>query len=554
MIVTCENCSAGFTLNDSIIKPSGSKVRCSKCKHVFVVYPPDANPETPIKDKGVESGQKESALQEDSFSHQQSGSESETSAAAQDESIESSEKAAFPEATEADSGEFDDFDFSEIENLLESEAAQEPEPSTEEQLDDLELDLKLDLDPLNTAEEATEIETQEATASDSMDDFDFDFSEIDDLLEIDPAEAPEASAEEKLEDLELELELDPPNLAEATAETEAQEAAASDPSDNFDFSKIEEMLEMDDASSIGNAEKEDRPELEEELELDLELDSYAISETESKDDEIDLEFDVEVENEDEQDVQQVSESTDAGIEDLVQSSVGEKAKVEAEPHAEESEAAAESFVGFPGDAAVSNEMEETIIATEPPPQPPKKKKILVPAIISLLVILLAAGGYAYFIGIDQIGIRLPFISGSGRTELPNNEKNKVMPVKNSIHGRFLNNTEAGNLFVITGQVKNTSSQPQGFIKVTGTLITKDNATTIPKTVYCGNTLSDIELSHTTITEVNQRLLKRTGDKQSNARIEPGSEIPFMIVFSNLPDNLENFTVEVSDYLPIEPQK
>ena len=44
MIITCEECSTSFNLDEKLIKPSGSKVRCSKCKHVFVAFP-EAAPE-----------------------------------------------------------------------------------------------------------------------------------------------------------------------------------------------------------------------------------------------------------------------------------------------------------------------------------------------------------------------------------------------------------------------------------------------------------------------------------------------------------------------------
>jgi serine/threonine-protein kinase len=44
MIVKCEKCQVAFNLNDSLIKPEGSKLRCSKCKHIFTVYPPSPEP------------------------------------------------------------------------------------------------------------------------------------------------------------------------------------------------------------------------------------------------------------------------------------------------------------------------------------------------------------------------------------------------------------------------------------------------------------------------------------------------------------------------------
>ena len=41
MIVACESCNTHYNLDKSILKSTGSKVRCSKCSHVFVVHPSD---------------------------------------------------------------------------------------------------------------------------------------------------------------------------------------------------------------------------------------------------------------------------------------------------------------------------------------------------------------------------------------------------------------------------------------------------------------------------------------------------------------------------------
>ena len=40
MIIQCENCRTEFNLDESLIKESGSKVRCSVCKEMFMAYPP----------------------------------------------------------------------------------------------------------------------------------------------------------------------------------------------------------------------------------------------------------------------------------------------------------------------------------------------------------------------------------------------------------------------------------------------------------------------------------------------------------------------------------
>lgn len=51
MVIQCSHCQAKFKLADDKLKPEGTKVRCSKCKEVFTVFPEappaEAEPETP---------------------------------------------------------------------------------------------------------------------------------------------------------------------------------------------------------------------------------------------------------------------------------------------------------------------------------------------------------------------------------------------------------------------------------------------------------------------------------------------------------------------------
>jgi predicted Zn finger-like uncharacterized protein len=44
MIVECEECGSRFRLDEDILKEEGSRVRCSVCKNVFTVFPPESGP------------------------------------------------------------------------------------------------------------------------------------------------------------------------------------------------------------------------------------------------------------------------------------------------------------------------------------------------------------------------------------------------------------------------------------------------------------------------------------------------------------------------------
>ncbi len=41
MIIPCKSCESRFRLDDRLIKPSGSKVRCSNCGKIFKVFKPN---------------------------------------------------------------------------------------------------------------------------------------------------------------------------------------------------------------------------------------------------------------------------------------------------------------------------------------------------------------------------------------------------------------------------------------------------------------------------------------------------------------------------------
>lgn len=49
MIVACPNCQSKYNLPEEKIAPKGSKVRCARCKEVFTVKPPAAEPAPPVE-------------------------------------------------------------------------------------------------------------------------------------------------------------------------------------------------------------------------------------------------------------------------------------------------------------------------------------------------------------------------------------------------------------------------------------------------------------------------------------------------------------------------
>jgi hypothetical protein len=81
--------------------------------------------------------------------------------------------------------------------------------------------------------------------------------------------------------------------------------------------------------------------------------------------------------------------------------------------------------------------------------------------------------------------------------------------------------------------------------VTGKLYQSGQKLVRKSTVYVGNVIPDSELADMSIAAINKRMKNKFGDKRSNLKIKTGNSVPFMIVFDKLPNNLDEYTVEVA---------
>jgi hypothetical protein len=144
-------------------------------------------------------------------------------------------------------------------------------------------------------------------------------------------------------------------------------------------------------------------------------------------------------------------------------------------------------------------------------------------------------------------VKIPYLSGLLKAKGQDVAGNlKIIPMGKTISHKFIENTAAGDIFVIKGQVRNEYDHPRSYIKITGKLYRKGKALVKTATVYCGNVLTDSDLAQMDLTAINKRLQNRFGNNRSNIKVKAGKTLPFLIVFSKLPANLDEYTVEVSE--------
>ena len=78
---------------------------------------------------------------------------------------------------------------------------------------------------------------------------------------------------------------------------------------------------------------------------------------------------------------------------------------------------------------------------------------------------------------------------------------------------------------------------------------KDNTKAGVQTAYCGNIIPEETLKSGNISDITRQMEVKQGNQDTNVNIKPGASVMFMLVFSNLPEDLANFTVAVNGFEP-----
>ena len=110
--------------------------------------------------------------------------------------------------------------------------------------------------------------------------------------------------------------------------------------------------------------------------------------------------------------------------------------------------------------------------------------------------------------------------------------------------KFVENEKTGELLVVTGNVTNRYDSPRGDIQVMGKLYNTKGKVLVSAKVYCGNMFKDSDLSSLELKTINERLNNRKGDNNIDAGVKPGQKVPFTVIFSKLPEGIDELTVEV----------
>ncbi len=132
----------------------------------------------------------------------------------------------------------------------------------------------------------------------------------------------------------------------------------------------------------------------------------------------------------------------------------------------------------------------------------------------LLVIVLLI---ALLFGLKSLGVKIPYVNNLNIPFLSQGNQQAVVDPGNArmktvdIKGKFINNEKSGQLLVITGEVLNQYKDTRGAIQVMGHIYANNGKVTATKRVYCGNLLSDADLTAKPFEEINRQLTNKQGN-------------------------------------------
>lgn len=127
-------------------------------------------------------------------------------------------------------------------------------------------------------------------------------------------------------------------------------------------------------------------------------------------------------------------------------------------------------------------------------------------------------------------------------ELPEEEQ--------SLH--IVDRLENEQLVVISGVARNGFDHRRSFIRLRGHLLAADGRSLAERYVYAGNLVTGEDLKHLPPYEIISRLNIKGGQDGRNMNIEPGREIPFMLVFEKQPAGWVEYRIDLIGSSPAEP--
>jgi len=167
--------------------------------------------------------------------------------------------------------------------------------------------------------------------------------------------------------------------------------------------------------------------------------------------------------------------------------------------------------------------------------------LLVIAAAMLLIIALAGSGVYFFGGpkaFSKIGLGF-LVDWYGDKAV---EDGSI--ALQGVTATYIINSTAGELFVVRGEAVNNFKKPRASIQIKVSLLGAGGASLVTKSAFCGNSLSNEQLASLPLAKVEEIMNNQFGDSLANLGLKPGGMIPFVVVVSPVAKDATDYTVQV----------
>jgi predicted Zn finger-like uncharacterized protein len=113
----------------------------------------------------------------------------------------------------------------------------------------------------------------------------------------------------------------------------------------------------------------------------------------------------------------------------------------------------------------------------------------------------------------------------------------------SVEASYIKNKTAGDLLVISGEAVNEYNKPRAAIQIKGIVFGADGEEVSSKSAFCGNPLSEEQLTTMSMDKIEAAMANQFGDSLANMEVAPGTAIPFVIVLTKPPAGATDYGVE-----------
>jgi predicted Zn finger-like uncharacterized protein len=520
MIVQCSECSAKFKLDDSKVTEKGVRVRCSKCKAVFMVKkesPQEEDLDSLLSGLGGEEGTAKAALAPPPVPDESPApGEFSFSGDAAVPSMQSGEEAPSFGSETAEPG-FKDFDFGEDALSASPSVASEP-PAGDDFFSSGTSEFTFD-------EAAPPQDEGGGAFPGAADEAPFDFS---DSFQSSPAEAPFPGEPEQPSG---------PGLPFGENGFSFDESPVAEPATGGDVPPSEPDFFGEFSMDEPRPEEETKSSPEDDFAFEMPVGPAS----DEKSEEFDF-GDGESSEKEEAPAAPGFEDFDFGFAE------------EAPPAAPASAPAAERSrtAGFPETSPpVAFSPMPDLSVEEPAPAPAASARRregpgMRPILLGVLALLLVGGGGYYLTtlssaDLDKLGLRSLAKKFGGAEEVR-------LEIRN-VQGSFVQNAQAGELFVIRGEVANGGNRSRTGIQIKASVFGKGGVEVGHRTAFCGNPLTDQQIASLPFPELEKAMNDQFGQSLSNLGVEPGKSVPFVVVLNGIPADAVQYGAEIAASAP-----